>query len=153
MSFSIVELHSPHEIRDGGRAGDGTTGANVRGKWHSSSSSDLQPFQLRRMGKLSLPVHEEQSSQEASSSFVNTHLSLTKVVRHDGPSIRSMGLTFLLRLGRVPPGCFSPRIQQTETNCTLRFLVNPSIYGDIRLLFACPSHSRSRILGTAATAR
>ena len=36
--------------------------------------------QLQRMGKLLLPAQEEQPLQR-SSSFVNTHLSLTKVVR------------------------------------------------------------------------
>ena len=115
---------------------------------HHSTSN----VQLRRMVKLSLPVHEEQPSQEASSSFVNTHLSLTKVVRRDGPSVRSKVLTFLLHLGRVSPGCFSPRIQQTETNRTLGFLIDSGICGDIRLLFACPSNPPGRTLGTATTA-
>jgi len=62
------------------------------------------------------------------------------------------GTLFSFRLGRVPTCCFSPRIQQTETDRTFSFLIHSNFRGAIGLLFTRPSHSRSRILGTATTA-
>ena len=129
-----------------------------RRKWSSCGSDPISSpdRQLQRMGKLSLPVREEQPLQR-SPSFANTHLSLTKLVRSCSPSpIRSKGaddsmLPFFCPVGRVPPRRFSPRIQQTETDRVLSFLLHSNLCGDIRLLFAGPPHSRRRIPGAATT--
>ena len=114
------------------------------------TSSDLQ---LQSMGKLSLHIQDEQTPQRpsfSSSSFVNTHLSLTKVVRlHVHCRFVQGGFT-ILRLGRVSPSRLSPWIQQTETDSSFGFLLYPNFRGDIRLLFTRPSYSRRRIPRTPA---
>ena len=168
VSFSIVELGSGGEMTVTPEATDDhggrVPGTDPEELWAEASwkRGDLivRP-QLQRMEKLSFPAQDERPSQSSSpfssSSFVNTHLSLTKVVRHHLPVSSFEGVNnrilFSLRVGRVPPSCFSPRIQQAEADRSLGFFFDSNLCGDIRSLFAHPSHSRRRILGTAATAR
>lgn len=99
---------------------------------------------------------QRQSSSFSSPSFVNTHLSLTKVVRRYSLPVRLKGVdswtSSSFYLGRVPLNRRSPRIQQAKTDSTLCFLFFSNLFGDIGLLLACPSYSRRRVLGTATAA-
>lgn len=119
-------------------------------------SSDHQRQSMEKLS-LQVPAQEEQpqqrSSSFSSSSFVNTHLSLTKVVRRYHPSVRlkevDIKIPLSFYLGRVPLGCISPRIQQAETRSILCLL--PALFGDIGPLLVHTSYSCGRVLGTATT--